>query len=60
MKSRFYSYETRQTSCRDYLRQFLKDSGIYYELSGCFDGFHFEIEANPEQASAINAFLDTI
>lgn len=58
--SRYYSYETGLVPRRDALRAFLKQAGIVYELSGCFDAFHFEILATPEQLERINAFLDTL
>ena len=60
INSRYYSYETAEATRRDALRVFLKQAGIVYELSGCFDAFHFEILATPEQLERINAFLDTL
>ena len=56
--ARYYSYETGLVTRRDALRAYLKRNGIIYELSGCFDAFHFEILATPEQLEKINAFLD--
>ncbi len=58
--ARYYSYETALVTHRDALRYFLKKNSICYELSGCFDAFHFEILATPEQAGRINAFLDIL
>ena len=58
--ARYYSYETAEAPRRDALRVFLKKNGFIYELSGCFDAFHFEIKATPEQLESINAFLDTL
>lgn len=63
MEKKFYNFETLFRSLRDGLRAFLKDSGIYYELSELgyemgFRGWHFEILANASELAAINAWLD--
>ena len=58
--AKYYSYETAETTHRDALRVYLKTNRIDYELSGCFDAFHFEILATPEQLGQINAFIDTL
>ena len=58
--SRYYSYETGLVPRRDALRVYLKQNGFIYELSGCFNAYHFEIKATPEQLERINAFLDTL
>ena len=60
INSRYYSYETPETTRRDALRVYLKQNRIIYELSGCFNAYHFEIKATPEQLERINAFLDTL
>ena len=56
---KFYNFETRFISLRDALRVYLKENGIYYELSGGPGFYHFEIETDPAGAEKINAFLDT-
>ena len=58
--ARYYSYETNQVTSRDAMRCYLKMNKIIYELSGCFDAYHFEILATPEQLDQINAFIDTL
>lgn len=55
---RFYWFETAFLSLRDELRDFLKENGFYYELSGGSGLWHFEIELSPEQLAVVNAFLD--
>ena len=40
------------------LSAFLKRSGIYYERSGAFGNYHFEIFANDKEVIAVNACLD--
>ena len=58
--ARYYSYETNQATHRDAMRCYLKTNKIVYELSGCFDAYHFEILATPEQLDQINAYIDTL
>ena len=41
--ARYYSYETCVIAHRDAMRCYLKMNKIVYELSGCFDAYHFEI-----------------
>ena len=55
---KWYSFETNDSSERDALRVFLKTNNIYYELSGCGAGWHFEIKVTPEEAAAINNFIE--
>ena len=57
---RFYNYETIFKGTRDALRQYLKDNGIYYELSAGSGFYHFEIKADAETAENINRFLDSL
>lgn len=57
---KFYNFETIFAEIRDALRSYLHDNGIYYELSKAFTHYHFEIKATPEQADAINHFLDSL
>ena len=42
------------------LKQFLHDNKFTFETSGNGNLVHFEILASPEQAQAINNFLDTL
>ena len=57
---KYYNFETRFISLRNELRQFLKDNNIYYELSGAYSYYHFEIFANAAEVKKINNYLDTI
>ncbi len=59
MNKKYYSFETRFISLRDALREYLKNNDIYFELSGAYSYYHFEILANPEQLKNINTFLDS-
>lgn len=56
----YYNFETLFTSLRDELRAYLKRHNIYYELSACGPGYHFEILATEPQANAINNFIDSV
>ena len=56
---KFYNFETRFISLRDALRAYLKENGIYYELSGGPAFYHFEIKTDPAGAAAIEKWLYT-
>jgi hypothetical protein len=58
MDRKFYSFNTAFRSLKDNLRRFLKESGIYYELSGCGAAWHFEIKCNPTEVELVNNWLD--
>ena len=58
---KWYNYETYNIMVKDELRKYLRDNNIYYELSACFDGWHFEIKVeNESDLERINWFLDRI
>lgn len=59
MNKKYYSFETRFISLRDALREYLKNNDIFFELSGAYSYYHFEILASPEQLEKINNFLDS-
>lgn len=56
---KYYNFDTRFISLRDALRQFLKDNDIYYELSGAYSYYHFEILADETELKKVNSFLDS-
>ena len=60
MESKFYNYETLFKSLKDSLREYLQKNHIYYELSECFNGWHFEVKLTESQLEKANAFLDSI
>lgn len=55
---KWYNFETSFVSLANDLSAFLKRSGIYYERSGAFGNYHFEIFADNKQVIAVNAFFD--
>ena len=60
MNKKYYNFDTRFISLRDALRQYLKDNNIYYELSGAYSYYHFEVLANEKELISVNNFLDSI
>ena len=57
---KFYSFDTMFTSLKNDLFSFLVDNNIYFEISGCGGGWHFEILTVPGEVEKINSFLDSI
>lgn len=55
---KWYNFETSSVSLAGRLSAFLKRCGIYYERSGAYSNYHFEIVADDKEVIAINAFLD--
>ena len=56
--AKYYNFETIDEALKDGLRVYLHEIGVYYELSECFEGWHFEIKANAEEFALINNWLD--
>ena len=55
---KWYIFETAFMSLADALSAYLKCSGIYYERSGAYGNYHFEILADENDVNAIDMFLD--
>ena len=55
---KWYNFETAFVTLADSLSTHLKRNGIYYERSGAFGNYHFEILASENDVNAINSFLD--
>ena len=55
---KWFNFETENPSVKDDLRKYLKCNNIMYELSACFDGWHFEIFVDENRIEDINEFLD--
>ena len=55
---KWYNFETSFVTLADSLSTYLKRSGIYYERSGAYGNYHFEILADDNDVNAINSFLD--
>ena len=55
---KWYNFETAFLTLADSLSAHLKRNGIYYERSGAYGNYHFEILAGENDVNAINSFLD--
>ena len=56
---KYYNFDTRFISLRDALREYLHNNNIYYELSGAYSYYHFEILADSVELEKINNWVDT-
>ena len=54
---KWYNYETCFTNEAEKMREFLINEGIKFELSGCFNGYHFEILCNCDEFNRVNNWL---
>ena len=57
---KWYNYETENPIIKDKLRRYFHENEIKYELSTCFDGWHFEIWLDENKVENVNTFLDSI
>lgn len=55
---KWYNFETSFVTLANDLSAFLKYSDIYYERSGAFGKYHFEVLADMDDFAIVNAFLD--
>ena len=55
---KWYNFETAFVTLADSLSAYLKRNGIYYERSGAYGNYHFEILADENDVNAINLFLE--
>ena len=55
---KWYNFETAFVTLADSLSAYLKRNGIYYERSGAYGNYHFEIFTDENGVISINAFLD--
>lgn len=55
----WYSIELSKENAEK-LKAFLKENGIYYEPSSCYNLIHFEIKADEAEAEKVNAFLENL
>lgn len=52
------NFETTDRQLKELLSKLLRHFGIYYELSQCYTGWHFEIKCDSNQTDIINNWLD--
>jgi hypothetical protein len=54
---KWYNYETCFTSEAEKMRDFLITEGIKFELSGCYNAYHFEILCSRDEFNRVNDWL---
>lgn len=54
---KWYNFETAFVTLADSLSAYLKRNGIYYERSGAYGNYHFEILTDENGVISLNAFL---
>ena len=57
---RWEKFATMFEDIRDKFRAFLKENGIYYECSTCFEGFYFEVKATDAQLDCIIPYWNAL
>ena len=55
----FYSAELNKDDAEK-LKAYLKENGIYFEPSACYNLIHFEIKADETELQQVNNFLETL
>lgn len=54
------NFETMNQNIKHNLILWLKKNDIYYEVSECFGGWHFEILCDNMECEDVNRFLDEL
>lgn len=52
----FYNVELNKDDAEK-LKAYLKDNGIYFEPSSCYNLIHFEVKVDEAEAEQVNKFL---
>ena len=55
----FYSVELKKEKAEK-LKSYLKENGIYFEPSACYNLIHFEIKADEKELEKVNGFLEKL
>lgn len=55
---KFYNVELNKDKAEK-LKVYLKENGIYFEPSACYDLIHFEIKVDEAELKMVNEFLET-
>lgn len=56
---RFYGVELNKEDAEK-LKVYLKENGIYFEPSACYNLIHFEIKVDEAELEKVNKFLEEI
>lgn len=54
------TYYTENPIIKEELRKYLKENGINPYISGCFNGWYFQMELTEEEAEKTEWFLESI
>ena len=55
----FYNVELNKDNAEK-LKTYLKENGIYFEPSACYNLIHFEIKADETELEKVNKFLEDL
>lgn len=55
----FYNVELNKEKAEK-LKVYLKENGIYFEPSSCYNLIHFEIKVDKEELEKVNDFLENL
>lgn len=55
----FYNVELNKEDAEK-LKAYLRDNGIYFEPSSCYNLIHFEIKVDEAEAEQVNKFLEEL
>lgn len=55
----FYSVELNKVDAEK-LKSYLKENGIYFEPSSCYNLIHFEVKVDEAELKMVNSFLETL
>ena len=56
---KFYNVELNKDKAEK-LKAYLKENGIYFEPSSCYNLIHFEIKADEAELNKVNDFLENL
>lgn len=56
---KFYSVELNKADAEK-LKNYLKENGIYFEPSACYNLIHFEIKLNEAELKMVDGFLENL
>ena len=55
----YYNVELNKEDAEK-LKVYLKENGIYFEPSACYNLIHFEIKVDEEEVKKVNGFLEKL
>ena len=55
----FYNVELNKEDAEK-LKAYLKENGIYFEPSSCYNLIHFEVKVDEEELEKVNGFLEKL